>query len=196
VTFSAIRLFPLVLMLALALVTFWLERTVREEQPHPSLRRHDPDYLVEQFVVTKFNAAGALESTLSAAKMIHYPDDDSTELVAPHVVQAKANEPRMTLSADRGAISQNGEELFLFGNALLVREAGGGRSEARMQSSFLHVISARSLVRTDREVEVFEAGRTLSGRGMEYHNEISQLFLRDRVRGRFEPAKKKPPASR
>jgi hypothetical protein len=35
VTFSATRLFPLVLMLALALVTFWLERTVREEQPHP-----------------------------------------------------------------------------------------------------------------------------------------------------------------
>src|SRR5262249_42385809 len=71
VTFSAVRLFPLLLMLALALVTFWLERTVREEQPHPSLRRHDPDYLVEKFVVTKFNAAGALESTLSAAKMIH-----------------------------------------------------------------------------------------------------------------------------
>ena len=118
------------------------------------------------------------------------------ELVAPRVVQAKANEPRMTLSADRGAISQNGEELFLFGNALLVREAGAGRDEARMQSSFLHVIGARSLIRTDREVQVFESGRTLSGRGMEYHNETWQLFLRDQVRGRFEPAKKKPPARR
>lgn len=194
--FSATRLFPLVLVLALALLTFWLERTVRDEEVHPSQRRHDPDYLVEQFVVTKFNAAGALESTVSAAKMVHYPDDDSTELVAPRLVQAKANEPRMTLSADRGAISHNGEELFLFDNALLVREAGGGRSEARMQSSFLHVIGARSLVRTDREVQVFESGRTLSGRGMEYHNETWQLFLRNQVRARFEPTKKKPPASR
>ncbi|HEV8096758.1 MAG TPA: LPS export ABC transporter periplasmic protein LptC, partial [Burkholderiales bacterium] len=123
-TFSATRLFPLVLVLALALLTFWLERTVRDEEVHPSQRRHDPDYLVEQFVVTKFNAAGALESTVSATKMVHYPDDDSTELVAPRVVQAKANEPRMTLSADRGAVSHNGEELCLFGNALLVREAG------------------------------------------------------------------------
>ena len=188
--FSATRLFPLLLMLALAMLTFWLERTVREEQPHPSLRRHDPDYLVEQFVVTKFNAAGALESTLSAAKMIHYPDDDSTELVAPRVVHAKQNEPRMTLSADRGTLSHNGEELFLFGNALLVREAGAGLPEARMQSNFLHVIDARSLVRTDREVMISEQGRTLSGRGMEYYNETWQLFLRDRVRGRFEPGKK------
>ena len=195
-TLSATRLFPLLLMLALALLTFWLERTVREEQVHPSLRRHDPDYLVEKFVVTKFNAAGVLESTLSAAKMVHYPDDDSTELVAPRVVQAKPNEPRVTLSADRGAISHNGEELFLFGNALLVREAGGGRSEARIQSNFLHVIGARSLVRTDREVTVSEPGRALSGRGMEYHNETFQLFLREQVRGRYEPARKKPSAGR
>ena len=76
--FSTNRMFPLALMLALALLTFWLERTVREEQPHPSMRRHDPDYLVEQFVLTKYNAAGILESTLTAAKMVHYPDDDST----------------------------------------------------------------------------------------------------------------------
>lgn len=190
--FSTNRLFPLALMLALALLTFWLERTVREEQPHPSLRRHDPDYLVEQFVLTKYNAAGILESTLTAAKMVHYPDDDSTELVAPRVVQAKPNEPRMTLSADRGTLSNNGEEIFLFGNALLVREAGAGKPEARVQSSFLHVVGARSLVRTDREVTVSEPGRALSGRGMEYHNETWQFFLRDQVRGRFEPRRKSP----
>ena len=189
---STARLFPLALMLALALLTFWLERTVREEQPHPSLRRHDPDYLVEQFVLTKYNATGVLESTLTAAKMVHYPDDDSTELVAPRVVQAKPNEPRMTLSAERGTLSNNGEEIFLFGNALLVREAGAGKPEARVQSSFLHVIGARSLVRTDREVTVSEPGRALSGRGMEYHNETWQLFLRDQVRGRFEPRRKSP----
>ena len=190
--FSTSRLFPLALMLALALLTFWLERTVRDEQPHPSLRRHDPDYLVERFVLTKYNAAGILESTLTAAKMVHYPDDDSTELVAPRVVQAKPNEPRMTLSADRGTLSNNGEEIFLFGNALLVREAGAGKPEARVQSSFLHVVGARSLVRTDREVTVSEPGRALSGRGMEYHNETWQLFLRDQVRGRFEPRRKSP----
>jgi len=189
---SANRLFPLALMLALALLTFWLERTVREEQPHPSLRRHDPDYLVEQFVLTKYNAAGILESTLTATKMVHYPDDDSTELVAPRVVQAKPNEPRMTLSADRGTLSNNGEELFLFGNALLVREAVAGRPEARVQSSFLHLVGARSLVRTDREVTVSEPGRALSGRGMEYYNETWQLFLRDQVRGRFEPRRASP----
>jgi len=190
VRFSSTRLFPLLLMLALALLTFWLERTVREEQVHPSLRRHDPDYRVEDFVITRFNAAGAQESTLSAAKMIHYPDDGSTELVAPRVVQARPNEPRMTLTADRGALSQDGEEVFLYGNVQLVREAGAGRPEARMHTNFLHVIGGKSLVRTDREVTVLEPGRALSGGAMEYRNDTAQLYLRGQVRGRFDPKRR------
>ena len=107
---STTRLFPLLLMLALAALTFWLERTVREEEGvHPSLRRHDPDFVVDNLSHTRFNAQGVVESTLAAAKMIHYPDDESTDLIAPRVVQAKPSEPRVTLTADRGALSQDGE---------------------------------------------------------------------------------------
>lgn len=188
---STTRLFPLLLMLALAALTFWLERTVREgEGLHPSLRRHDPDFMVDNLSHTRFNAQGVVESTLAAAKMIHYPDDDSTDLIAPRVVQAKPDEPRVTLTADRGALSQDGEEVFLYGNVLLVREASAERPETRMRTSFMHVVRARSVVRTDREVVITEENRVLSGRGMEYHNDSRQLFLRERVRGRFEPKTK------
>ena len=188
---STTRLFPLLLMLALALLTFWLEQAVREEEGvHPALRRHDPDYVVENMSLIRFDAQGATESTLAAAKMIHYPDDDSTELVAPRVVQTKPNEPRMTVTAERGTLSQDGEEVFLYGNVLLVREKGAQHSESRMSTSFLHVVRSRSLVRTDREVEIREEDRVLSGRGMEYHNDSRQLFLRERVRGRFDPKKR------
>ena len=65
---SSTRLFPLLLMLALAALTFWLERTVREEEGvHPSLRRHDPDFVVDKLLHTRFNAEGSVESTLAAA---------------------------------------------------------------------------------------------------------------------------------
>jgi lipopolysaccharide export system protein LptC len=186
------RLFPLLLMLALALLTFWLERAVQEEAVHPSLRRHDPDYTVENFELRRFGAQGALEATLAAAKMIHYPDDDSTELVAPRMVQSRPDEPRLTVSAERGALSRSGDEVFLYENVLLVREAGPARPETRMRTTFLHVIGAKSLVRTDREVTVSEPDRSISGRGMEYHNDTGQLYLRERVRGRFEPRKEEP----
>lgn len=184
-------MFPLLLMLALAGLTFWLERTVREEERmHPSQRRHDPDYVIDNLSHTRFNVQGVVESTLAAAKMLHYPDDDSTDLVAPRVVQTKPNEPRVTLTADRGTLSQDGEEVFLYDNVLLVREAGPERSETRMSTSFMHVVQAHSVVRTDRDVVITEENRVLSGRGMEYHNDTKELFLRERVRGQFEPKTK------
>jgi lipopolysaccharide export system protein LptC len=183
------RLFPLALMFALALLTFYLDRAVREEQTHPALRRHDPDYLVANFTTTTYNKDGAPETILSAEKMIHYPDDDSTDLIAPRMVQNKGAGARMTVSAQRGALSRDGEEIFLYDNVLLVREAAAELPEARLSTSFLHVVQDRSLAVTDREVLMEEDHRSLAGRGMEYNYESGQLLLRSEVRGHFEPQK-------
>jgi lipopolysaccharide export system protein LptC len=185
VRFSTTRLFPLGLMLALALLTFYLERTVREDEAPPALRRHDPDYLVTNFTTTTYNATGAVETVMSAAQMVHYPDDDTTELFSPRVVQAKPNEPRFTVRAERGQLSRDGDEIFLYGDVLLVRDATAERPEARMTTEFLHILRDRSLVRSDRDVKFVEGGRSLQGRGMEYNNESRELHLRSNVVARF-----------
>jgi len=191
VKLSSTRLFPLLLMLSLAGLTFWLERTVHEEEGlHPSLRRHDPDYIIDNIRHTRYSALGAVESTLAAAKMLHYPDDDTTDLVEPRLVQTKPDEPRITVTADRGAVSENGEEVFLYDNVLLVRDGSKERPEARMRTEFLHLVRGKSVVNSDREVVITEDSRMLSGRGMEYHNDTQELFLNERVRGRYDAIKR------
>ena len=184
---STTRIFPLALMLALALLTFYLERAVREDEAQPARRRHDPDYIVSNFTTTSYNREGQPLSVLSADKMVHYPDDDSTELLAPRVEQTKPDEPRITVTAERGALSGNGEEIFLYDNVVLVREASGAQPAARMTTSFLHVVRERSLVRTDREVTLVEDRRSLTGRGMDYNSESRQFNLHADVVGRFDP---------
>jgi lipopolysaccharide export system protein LptC len=185
--FSTTRLFPLGLMLALALLTFYLERAVREDDAPAALRRHDPDYFVTSFTTTTYNGDGAVETVMSAERMVHYPDDDTTELFAPRVVQAKPHQPRFSVRAERGQLSRDGDEIFLYGDVLLVRDASADRPEARMTTDFLHVLRDRSLVRTDRLVNIVEGGRSLSGRGMEYNNESRELVLRADVVARFSP---------
>ena len=185
--FSTTRLFPLALMLALALLTFYLERTVREDESPPALRRHDPDYLVAKFTTTTYNGDGAAETVMSAERMVHYPDDDTTELYLPRVVQEKPNQPRYSVRAERGQLSRDGEEIFLYGDVLLVRDASAQGPEARMTTDFLHVLRDRSLVRTDRVVKIVEGGRSLQGRGMEYNNDTRELLLRHDVVARFGP---------
>jgi lipopolysaccharide export system protein LptC len=185
---STTRLFPLALMLSLAALTFWLEHATRVEEKTPALRRHDPDYILTRFTTTTYGATGEPLTQLAAARMVHFPDDDSTELLAPRVVQSKPDEPRVTVRADRGTLSREGDEILLYDNVVLVREAEGTSPEARMSTSFLHVLRDRSLVRTDREVLFEEPGRSLTGRGMEYHTDTRQLTLAADVKGVMEPA--------
>jgi LPS export ABC transporter protein LptC len=92
-------------------------------------------------------------------------------------------------AAVRGAISRDGEDIFLYDNVVLVRSADKERPEARITTSFLQVVRDRSLVRTDKPVLIVEDHRTLAGRGMEYNNESQQLLLLSEVRGSFEPKK-------
>jgi lipopolysaccharide export system protein LptC len=185
VRFSTTRLFPLGLMLALAMLTFYLERTVHEDESPATARRHDPDYYVVNFTTTTYNASGAAETRMSADKMVHFPDDDTTELVAPRVVQSKPNEPRYSVRAERGQLSRDGDEVFLYGDVVLVREASEHGPEARMTTEFLHVLRDRSLVRTDKPVKIVEGTRSLQGRGMEYNNLSRELLLRHDVIARF-----------
>ena len=189
---STTRLFPLLLMAALALLTLWLDHQVRVEGgDHPSLRRHDPDYLINNFTTTTYNRDGHADTTLAAAEMQHYPDDDSTDLTAPRFVQSKPESPRFTVQADRGKISREGDELFLYDHVVLLRDADAKEPAAKMTTTFLHILRDRGLVRTDRDVLFEEEGRWLSGRGMEYHTDTRELFLHADVRARFE-AKKGP----
>jgi lipopolysaccharide export system protein LptC len=187
VRLSTTRLFPLALMLSLALLTFYLDRIVSEDATQPAKRRHDPDYVITNFTSTTYDRDGKPLSVLSAARMVHFPDDDSTELHSPHVLQTKPLQPRMTVRADRGAVSADGEELFLYDNVVLVREAHHERPEARLTTSFLHILRERSLVRTDREVSIVEDSRSLHGRGMEYNSDALVFTLLSDVRGQFDP---------
>ena len=184
--FSSARLFPMLLMLTLALLTFWLERLTQEEPAPQAPRRHDADFIIEGFTLTAFGESGAPVTTLSAAKMTHYPDDGSTDLVAPRAVQTRPGEPRLRLSAERGTLTQDGNELLLYDNVLLARDGATGAEESQLRSSFLHFVAPRSLVRTDREVEYVAPGRTLRARGMEYDNATGQLVLYAQVRGTYE----------
>ncbi len=188
--YRASSLFPLLLMLALAAGSFWLERAVQAPALDQSGRmRHDPDFIAEDFNVTKMDPAGKPEYVLFAESMLHYPDDDSTDIVAPRLVQNNDDSAPIDIRADRGVISSRGEEAKLFGNVVVVREASKGQSEMRLQTEYLQVFPDRDFARTDKPVLITQDNSRLSGVGMEFNNKTRQFALLSQVRGTFDVAK-------
>jgi lipopolysaccharide export system protein LptC len=186
----ASSLFPLLLILALAAASLWLERAVQApERDQSGKTRHDPDFIAEDFGITKLDASGKPEYVLSAARMQHYPDDESTSVVAPRLVQRHENANPVVIRADRGLIAKNGEEASFYGGVVVVREAGRGQSELRVQTEYLQVIPDRDLARTDKPVTITEGRSRLSGVGMEFNNKTRQFALQSQVKGTFDARK-------
>lgn len=186
----ASTLFPLLLLLALAAASLWLERAVQApERDQSGKLRHDPDFIAEDFGITKMDAAGKPEYILSAERMQHYPDDESTSVVAPRLVQRHDNANPVVIRADRGLIAKKGDEASFYGSVVVVREAGRGQSELRVQTEYLQVIPDRDLARTDKPVIITEDRSRLSGIGMEFNNKTRQFALQSQVRGTFDARK-------
>ncbi len=183
-------LFPLLLLLALAAASFWLERAVQApDYDKTGKLRHDPDFIAEDFGITKMGADGKPEYSLSAARMLHYPDDESTDIVAPRLVQRHDDAAPIVIRADRGLISRNGEQASFFGNVVVVREASAQRSELRMQTEYLQIDPDRDLASTNRPVIITEGRSRLAGVGMEFNNKTRQFTLLSQVRGTFDAGK-------
>ena len=185
-----LNLFPLLLMLALAAASLWLERAVQTpERDKSGKTRHDPDFIAEEFGVTKFDGSGHPEYSLSAKRMLHFPDTDSTEIEAPQVVQRHANEAPVVIRADRGSISRGGEETNFYGNVVVVRSPSRGRSELRVQTEYLQILPERDLARTDKAVVITDGRSRLSGVGMTFNNKTREFDLLSQVRGSFDVRK-------
>lgn len=184
------NLFPLLLLLLLAAGSLWLERAVQApERDNSGKTRHDPDFIAKEFSVTKMSTTGKPEYRLSAASMLHFPDDESTEVVAPRVEQRRENAASIVISADHGLVSRNGEEASFYGNVVVVREAGRGRNELRMQTEYLNILSELDLARTDKPVIITEGRSRLAGVGMELNNKTRQFTLLSQVRASFDAGK-------
>lgn len=184
------HLFPLLLMLALAAGTLWLERAVQAPERDQSGRlRHDPDFIAEEFSITKMGVTGKPEYSLSAERMQHYPDDQSTDIVEPRLVQRNDDAAPIVIRADRGLLSRNGEVASFFGDVVVVREASRERGELRMQTEYLQIVPDRDLAHTDKPVVIIEEGSRLAGVGMEFNNKTRQFTLLSQVRGKFDARK-------
>jgi lipopolysaccharide export system protein LptC len=181
---------PLGLMFLLAAITFLLQYAVQGNgtvDARPA--RHEPDAVIENFRVDSLGKNGKPESTFSAPKMFHFPDDDSAEVIYPRMVHLAEDGGHVTATANRGVFTKEGQEGFFYGNVVLVREATPERGEMRAQTEFLHVLNDKRVVRTDQPVVITEGSSILSGVGMEMHQDTRELKLFSQVRGTIDAKK-------
>lgn len=182
--------FPVLLLAAVAAVTVWLDRQVQPPETGGSGKaRHDPDYIVDNFTVTRIGPDGVVRYKLNARRMQHYPDDDTTELDAPNFVTFRGSGMTVTASSKTATLSSNGEDAYLKDDVRLTRSAYENRGELTVRTSWLHVIPDDGIAKTDKQVRIQDANTLITSDGLEFNNETRILKLLSNVRGRYDKTK-------
>ena len=185
--YNSTTLFPLLMLLLLAGLTLWLERASQPAESKPRNQRHDPDYIVDNFTVKRFDAQGKLYQTLEAKQMRHYPDDDSTEADAPRMVYY--TEQKTFLNADKAWIDSGGKTVVLKQNVHVTHE-NAKALPTQIATSILTVLPDDEIARTDAPVTITQGKSVINGKGLESSNKTRISVLGGRVHGTIAPQAK------
>jgi lipopolysaccharide export system protein LptC len=187
---------PLVLMLLLALSTWWLVKNTpiapgaREAVP----ARHEPDYTMDRFTVLRFSPDGRLRVRIEGDRLRHFPDTDTVEIDTVRV-RALSLDGRETLATARRALANgSGTEVQLLGGAHVISEGAPGEAPIDFRGEFLHAFFETERLRSHLPVEVTQGGATMRADGMEYDNLSRVVQLKGGVRASFPPAAGRAPS--
>lgn len=188
---------PIALLAAMAALTFWLDRVIEANTLDivgPS--RSDPDFIVHGISARALDQSGNASHVLTADKMVHYPEDDSTLLTQPKFVTYTEAEAPVTITANQGVISSKGDHVYFQDNVRVARAAYGDQSEVIMHTSFLHVIPDDHFAKTDRHVTIIDGATVVTADGLELSTQSRELKLLSNVRSTYDPAKAPPRRSK
>ena len=178
---------PLVLVGALAALSFWLNDIVqgaRVKPPGPP--RHDPDYIVGKFVSHQLAADGSLHYTLSARKMIHYADDDATRLEQVEFAAFEPGQPPVKVVSDFALLTSKADEVFFSGDVLLRREAVDKDPPLTIRTTYLHAVPETGMVDTDRAVVANQGADVVNAAAMTLNSKTRLLEL-THVKATYRP---------
>ena len=172
---------PLIMMLLLVALTFWLNQVIQGHAPRGPLR-HDPDYWAERLELRRFDSTGALQHTLVAEKMLHYADDDTTVVTEPHLTYHR--QPPIDIFARMAYIGPDGKEVDLVDDVKVIQQGATAQAPATvLETRALKIFPDEEKGSTNDPVKITKGASVIHGTGLETDNRTGITVMHGRVTG-------------
>jgi lipopolysaccharide export system protein LptC len=178
---------PLGLAALIALLGFWLNQVAERPEVQDSAGfAHDPDYIVDYFKVQTFDIAGKPRHLLTARRMLHYMDDDTTELQLPQFHLTGADQATVEVRANRGLIFGDLDSVHFLGDVQATREATQDQSAFKLTGEHLRVVPDAGILSSDKPVTLRQGKSVIRAGGLYADEHNKRLELTGGVRGLYE----------
>lgn len=174
---AQVSFFPVVLVLILAGMSYWLAIVSAPPEEDVSGRfRHDPDVIVKNFTLRTYGEQGLKKDLLAGKQAEHYPDDESTMMIKPNLVHVTAqNTPPTTIKSDQALLNSDQSEVELIGNLVGLRPAYNGRESVTFNTTQIMVYPDEERAQTKHRVKVYQGKDWIDGTGFDVDN-VTQVY--------------------
>jgi lipopolysaccharide export system protein LptC len=168
--------------------SFWLVQVMQGEENAPGFNAgNEPDYIVDNFSWVRMSEAGKPRYVISGERLTHRPVDN-TALVDKPVVQSLTDEhPPMTMTSDRGLVSQNQNQIDLTGNVDIRRPGAGEAKPLHIRTEVLTILPDEEIARTDKPIHMTLGTASVDALGMVANNATQQIALGGRGKIVYPP---------
>ena len=178
---------PLGLVTLLALLGMWLNQlTHRPVVVDNGGFAHEPDTIVKNFNARAFNREGHPLHQLSAARLTHYMDDDTTVLESPRFRTLDRNNARAEVTADRGQVSSNGQHVHFLGDVRFTRQDQGPRAPISLETEYLWITPDAGIMQTDKPVVLKQGRAVITAGNLLVNDKKKEVTLSGGVHGSYE----------
>lgn len=178
----------LAVILLATVLSGWLLRLVEVGGKTPSTKaRHIPDYYFDQFTSTVMGLNNRPRYRISAARLDHYPDDDSKVLTQLDLYYYPGDTTSWEIKAEHGLITAGNRQIRLNGQVHLVHAASATRPRLTLDTDTLVIYPKEKQAQTDTRVMIRSGRDTIKARGMRVDLNNGQLELLADVQGHYVP---------
>jgi lipopolysaccharide export system protein LptC len=176
------------LALTICVLLSWLVADRLSPQPEKvqSTAGHRPDSFSKKFTKVTMTEEGKPKNKLIAKSMVHFKDDDTTELEKPVFFYFSTDSPPWVVHSDNGLISSEGKIIFLHEKVLITRDAAAGTEPVIINTANLTIKPSIDYAETDKFAELISNQNRISGTGLSlYFGEHKRVNLHSNVRGKY-----------
>jgi lipopolysaccharide export system protein LptC len=171
----------------LALGSGWIASIVSDEEEKSASEEHKMDYYLKNFTTTIMGEDGKPDKRLSAKRMIHYPDDDTTELEEPNITMFEASIPKWKIRSENGWLSGDGELLLLKGKVTMDRPKTVDSEPIHIVTRNLRVQPEQDYAETEESITISKPKSWIKSKGMQaWLAEPTRIKFLANVRGKYE----------
>ena len=178
----------LLLVIAISLSTWSIFLSKQWAPASTDALSHRPDAFMEDVIATIINKEGNPVLKVAAPKMIHYADNDSTDMTAPNITVFRKESPNpWFINADFAKATQGISQILFQKNVVIHHPANIDNPTTTMSTDSLTVFPDEQTAQTNDPILITQPSSTIHAVGMHANLKDGTVKLLSQAREEYVP---------